>query len=58
MVADEFVGAGVGEFAGGVEPDFAAYPSPTQTEGIIFTEISASFGIDDAIEERMEICAV
>ena len=58
MVSDEFVRAGVGEFAGGVEPDFAACPSPTQTKGIIFAEIGAGFGIDDAIEERIQICAV
>ena len=55
VIADEVVGAGVSELAGGVEPDLAAEFSPALAKRIILAEISAGFGIDDAIEESKEI---
>ena len=55
VVADKLVGAGVGEFAGGIEPDFAADFPPALAERIILAEISAGLRVDDAIEEGKEI---
>ena len=55
VVADELVGAGVGEFAGGVEPDLAADFPPALAEGIILAEIGAGLGVNDAIEEGKQI---
>lgn len=49
-VADETVRAGMGQFAGGIEPDLAAECSPAVAEGEILAEIDSRFLFDHAFE--------
>src|SRR5579883_146194 len=57
-MADEIIGADMGELAFGIEPDLAAEIAPFLAEAEIFAHIGPGFRVDETFEKRVALAAL